>query len=107
MTDTGSHSVTRDACALAEDFAQGCSDPVQALDKALQQAETADHVFISMSIERARREAEASAARWQQGQPLSPFDGVPIAWKDLFDVAGITGNAVTPGIGHGHHTLKN
>ncbi|SFG80776.1 aspartyl-tRNA(Asn)/glutamyl-tRNA(Gln) amidotransferase subunit A [Pseudomonas syringae] len=88
MTDTGSHSVTRDACALAEDFAQGCSDPVQALDKALQQAETADHVFISMSIERARREAEASAARWQQGQPLSPFDGVPIAWKDLFDVAG-------------------
>lgn len=88
MTDTGSHSVTGDACALAEDFAQGRSDPVQALDKALQQAARADHVFISMSIERARREAEASAARWQQGQPLSPFDGVPIAWKDLFDVAG-------------------
>ncbi|KTC60796.1 amidase [Pseudomonas savastanoi] len=88
MIDTGSHSVTRDACAMAEDFAQGRSDPLQVLDKALQQAAQVDHVFISMSVERAYREAEASTARWKHGQPLSPFDGVPIAWKDLFDVAG-------------------
>ncbi len=27
--------------------------------------------------------------------------------KILGQCAGITGNAVTPGIGHGHHTLKN
>ncbi|RMN35136.1 hypothetical protein ALQ64_00721 [Pseudomonas cannabina] len=88
MIDTGSHSVTRDACAMADDFAQGRSDPVRVLDQALQQATQVDHVFISMSVERARREAEASAVRWKHGQPLSPFDGVPIAWKDLFDVAG-------------------
>ncbi|KWT12918.1 MULTISPECIES: amidase [Pseudomonas syringae group] len=88
MTDTRSHSVTRDACAMAEAFAQGLSDPLQVLEDALQQATQVDHVFISMSVERARREAEASAARWKYGQPLSPFDGVPVAWKDLFDVAG-------------------
>ncbi|RMQ63883.1 hypothetical protein ALP99_02213 [Pseudomonas syringae pv. tomato] len=88
MTDTRSHSVTRDACAMAEAFAQGLSDPLQVLEDALQQATQVDHVFISMSVERARREAEASAARWKHGQPLSPFDGVPVAWKDLFDVAG-------------------
>ncbi|WP_241001730.1 amidase family protein, partial [Pseudomonas viridiflava] len=58
------------------------------LEHALHRADQVDHVFISMSDERARREAEASAARWKQGQPLSPFDGVPLAWKDLFDVAG-------------------
>ena len=45
-------------------------------------------VFISLTGERARREAEAAAARWRAGQPLSMFDGVPLAWKDLFDVAG-------------------
>ncbi|KPY84345.1 amidase [Pseudomonas syringae pv. tagetis] len=88
MNDIGNHSATRDACAMAEDFAQGRSDPLQALESALQQTTEVDHVFISMSIERARREAEASAARWKHGQPLSAFDGVPIAWKDLFDVAG-------------------
>ncbi|WP_024656786.1 amidase [Pseudomonas syringae USA007] len=88
MTDTRSHSLTRDACATAEAFAQGLSNPLQVLEDALQQATQVDHVFISMSVERARREAEASAARWKHGQPLSPFDGVPVAWKDLFDVAG-------------------
>jgi aspartyl-tRNA(Asn)/glutamyl-tRNA(Gln) amidotransferase subunit A len=45
-------------------------------------------VFISLTADRARREAEAAAARWRAGQPLSPFDGVPLAWKDLFDMAG-------------------
>ncbi|MCQ2988837.1 amidase [Pseudomonas tremae] len=88
MIDTGSATIRQDACAMAEDFAKGRSDPLRVLDMALQQATQVDNVFISMSVDRARREAEASAARWKQGQPLSPFDGVPIAWKDLFDVAG-------------------
>lgn len=87
FTDAGL-GAANDACALAEDFASGRNDPVHALDCALQQAIKADHVFISMSADRARREAHAAAARWKAGQPLSPFDGVPIAWKDLFDVAG-------------------
>lgn len=77
-----------DAIAMAESFACGESDPVQALDSALASAATADHVFISLSHDRARREAQASAARWKAGQPLSRLDGVPVAWKDLFDVAG-------------------
>jgi len=77
-----------DATSLAEDFASGCSDPVQALEQALAHAGKVPSVFISLTAERARREAEASAARWRAGQPLSVFDGVPLAWKDLFDVAG-------------------
>ncbi|WP_423812635.1 amidase [Pseudomonas viridiflava] len=88
MMDTAASAITFDACALADDFAQGRTDPVQALEQALHRAGQVDHVFISMNEERARREAEASAARWKQGQPLGPFDGVPLAWKDLFDVAG-------------------
>ncbi|QHF43383.1 amidase [Pseudomonas sp. S35] len=77
-----------DATSMAEDFASGHSDPVQALEQALDQASRSASVFISLTTERARREAEASAARWRAGQPLSLFDGVPLAWKDLFDVAG-------------------
>ncbi|SFS25430.1 amidase [Pseudomonas sp. NFACC42-2] len=77
-----------DATSLAEDFASGRSDPVQALEQALDQASRSTSVFIALTAERARREAEASAARWRAGQPLSVFDGVPLAWKDLFDVAG-------------------
>ncbi len=77
-----------DATAMAETFASGSGDPVQALEHALAMAEQVDHVFISLCIDRARREARASAARWKAGQPLSRFDGVPLAWKDLFDVAG-------------------
>ncbi|KMT57595.1 amidase [Pseudomonas fildesensis] len=77
-----------DATSMAEDFASGRSDPVQALEQTLDQARQSTSVFISLSAERARREAEAAAARWRAGQPLSVFDGVPLAWKDLFDVAG-------------------
>ncbi|UNM21197.1 amidase [Pseudomonas sp. ArH3a] len=77
-----------DATSMAEAFASGRSDPVQVLEQALVHASLAPSVFISLTAERARREAEASAARWRAGQPLSVFDGVPLAWKDLFDVAG-------------------
>lgn len=77
-----------DATSMAEDFASGRSDPVQALEQALEKASRVPSVFISLTPERARREAEAAAARWRAGQPLSVFDGVPLAWKDLFDVAG-------------------
>lgn len=77
-----------DATSMAEDFASGRNDPVQALEQALDKARQVPAVFISLTAERARREAEASAARWRAGQPLSVFDGVPLAWKDLFDVAG-------------------
>jgi aspartyl-tRNA(Asn)/glutamyl-tRNA(Gln) amidotransferase subunit A len=77
-----------DATALASAFAERRSDPVQVLEYALEQAARSEHVFISLCSARARREAEAAAARWRDGQPLSLFDGVPLAWKDLFDVAG-------------------
>lgn len=77
-----------DATSMAQAFASGRNDPVQALEQALVHASMAPSVFISLTAERARREAEAAAARWRAGQPLSAFDGVPLAWKDLFDVAG-------------------
>lgn len=46
-----------------------------------------DNIFITVTPARARKEAEAAEARYRRRRPLSVLDGVPIAWKDLFDVA--------------------
>ncbi len=50
-------------------------------------------VFIKLTGERALAEARASDARRSKGTPLSPWDGVPVAWKDLFDTKGDTTTA--------------
>jgi aspartyl-tRNA(Asn)/glutamyl-tRNA(Gln) amidotransferase subunit A len=77
-----------DACTLAQKFADGVSNPVAALEEALQAARLVPAAFITMCEERARREAVAAQQRWKAGRPLSPLDGVPVAWKDLYDLAG-------------------
>ncbi len=46
------------------------------------------NVFVSQTRRRAIDEAKAADARLDAGQPASPFDGVPTAWKDLFAMAG-------------------
>lgn len=45
-------------------------------------------VFLDVSRARALDEAQAADDRLAKGVALSPLDGVPIAWKDLVDVAG-------------------
>jgi aspartyl-tRNA(Asn)/glutamyl-tRNA(Gln) amidotransferase subunit A len=45
-------------------------------------------LFTRIGAERARTEAKAAAVRLAAGKAVSPLDGVPIAWKDLFDLAG-------------------
>ena len=45
-------------------------------------------VFVSLTPERARAEAEASRRRIREGRSLGLLDGIPVAWKDLFDLEG-------------------
>lgn len=80
----------RGIAALAEGYAQGRLDPVDVARQALDQARAPgmDTVFISLMEARALDEARASQARWREGRALGPLDGVPLAWKDLFDMAG-------------------
>jgi aspartyl-tRNA(Asn)/glutamyl-tRNA(Gln) amidotransferase subunit A len=42
--------------------------------------------MMAVTAERARREARASD---QRPLRLSPLDGAPVVWKDLFDIAGV------------------
>jgi len=66
------------------------TDPVDVADYFIERIEQAadQSVFITVTAERAREEARASAARYAKGHPLGPLDGVPVAWKDLVDVRG-------------------
>jgi aspartyl-tRNA(Asn)/glutamyl-tRNA(Gln) amidotransferase subunit A len=52
-----------------------------------------DRIYARLTTERAMSEAEVARARAKAGLRLSPLDGVPISWKDLFDTAGIATEA--------------
>lgn len=72
---------------LAADLVAGRTDPVQLVERALERARASHAVFITLMEEEALAEAHAARRRWTEGRPLSRHDGIPIAWKDLFDIA--------------------
>lgn len=45
-------------------------------------------IFTELTAKRARTEALAARKRLRAGSPSSVLDGVPVAWKDLFDLKG-------------------
>eukprot|EP01032_Pedospumella_encystans_P013916 gene13916-16003_t len=45
-------------------------------------------VFSSILSEEVEQAAKESDLRWREGRPLSVFDGVPVAFKDMMDVKG-------------------
>ncbi|NLC23905.1 MAG: amidase, partial [Oxalobacter sp.] len=77
-----------DACALGMAFHSGEADPVDIARRCLAEAEKAGTVYLCVTAARALAEAEDSRRRYQDKIPYSLFDGVPVNWKDTFDVAG-------------------
>lgn len=78
------------AAELARKMRSGKADPVAAAEEAFDAVErTGDPaIFTGLLRERALREAKAARKRLKAGEPASLLDGVPVAWKDLFDVQG-------------------
>jgi aspartyl-tRNA(Asn)/glutamyl-tRNA(Gln) amidotransferase subunit A len=68
----------------------GASDPVKIAEETLAAIEAGNEpgLFTAITADRARAEARQSAERIRAGRPRGLLDGVPIAWKDLFDLAG-------------------
>ncbi|PXY00334.1 amidase family protein [Halomonas sp. LBP4] len=87
-------SFPRTALAIGEAIQRGELDPVALTRHCLAKAKDSDAVFISLTPDRALAEAEAAAQRRRYGTALGPLDGVPLAWKDLFN---ITGSLTTAG----------
>ncbi|QFI68273.1 amidase [Sinorhizobium alkalisoli] len=65
-------------------------DPVTLTEETLARIEGHDDraVFLEVTRERAGREAKAASERIRAGRSLGLLDGLPVAWKDLFDMAG-------------------
>ena len=81
---------SRAASEIALAYRRGETGPVAVTERLLSRIAAAreDRVFLAVCEDRALAEARASEARYREGRPLSPLDGVPLAWKDIFDVAG-------------------
>ena len=86
------------AAELGRGIENGSIDPVTLTETYLAAIEAhplKDRIYARVTADRARAEAAAAAARADAGLRLSPLDGVPISWKDLFDTAGCATEAGT------------
>ncbi|MBX5196026.1 amidase [Rhizobium sp. NZLR10] len=73
----------------------GAADPVDVAEAVFETiADYADKaVFTTLLEGRAMQEARASSKRLREGRSLGLLDGIPIAWKDLFDIKGLATTA--------------
>ena len=86
------------AADLGRQIAAGKIDPVDLCETYLSAIDAhplRDRIYTVVTHDRARKEAKAASDRAKAGQRLSPLDGVPISWKDLFDSAGTKTEAGT------------
>lgn len=76
------------ACELGRKIHADEIDPVELTHFYLEKISAnvwGDDIFVVLTKERAVSEALASRGRQKAGNMLSPLDGVPVSWKDLYD----------------------
>ncbi|MGE0718972.1 MAG: amidase [Alphaproteobacteria bacterium] len=69
-------------------FRDGSDDPRAYLERCLETVAAREPVvraFATLNADGARAQADASAARWKAGRPLSTVDGMPVGIKDLLE----------------------
>ncbi|MES2666605.1 MAG: amidase [Pseudomonadota bacterium] len=78
------------AAGLARDLTAGRLDPCDLVDGVFARLDAVGDpaIFTQTLRPRAMAEARASRERLRAGLPASLLDGVPVAWKDLFDLKG-------------------
>ena len=83
---------------LAAQIRSGGLSPMKLTEATLERIGALDgtlHAFIALTRERALAEARAAEALLRGGHDLGPLHGIPVAVKDLFDVAGVATTAGT------------
>jgi aspartyl-tRNA(Asn)/glutamyl-tRNA(Gln) amidotransferase subunit A len=86
------------AAELGRGIAAGDINPVELTTACLDATEThpsGPMIYARLTRDRALAEARAARSRAHSGHRLSPLDGVPLSWKDLFDTAGTETEAGT------------
>ncbi|MBL8361095.1 MAG: amidase [Rubrivivax sp.] len=82
MTDLADCTATQ----LLALYRSGQASPVEATRAVFRRIARVNPVinaFVVLAEEEAMASAQASEARWQQGAPVGPLDGVPVSIKDL------------------------
>ena len=88
---TGGQSIAQ----LAVLIQGGSLDPVDLAERTLDAIERHEDqaIFTCITRERALAEAGASRQRLRSGRSLGCLEGIPVAWKDLFDLEGLVTTA--------------
>lgn len=71
-------------------FRSGAGSPRGFLESCIatiEASEPAIAAFVTHDLAAARAAADASVARWREGHPLSPIDGMPVVVKDMIETA--------------------
>ncbi|MBV9539204.1 MAG: amidase, partial [Acidisphaera sp.] len=66
------------AAAAPRDYLDACLQRIEDVEPEIE-------AFVAHDAAAARRDADRSEARWRDGTPLSPIDGMPVALKDIFE----------------------
>ena len=80
------------ATELADEMASGNVTSVEATHALIDRSREVDekiNAYLTPTFDRALEEAAAADERRSRGKSLSPFDGVPIAYKDVFVTKGV------------------
>jgi Asp-tRNA(Asn)/Glu-tRNA(Gln) amidotransferase A subunit family amidase len=100
-------SMLRGYVAATSAYRAGRSSARDYLDETLARIAKLDPeigAFVALNKEGAISAAEASSARWREGRPLSPIDGMPVAIKDIIETADMpTGQGSLLFEGHASH----
>lgn len=92
MENVSTHPTALSASSIARRIREGELSPVEVVDAHLERVhERKDrtNAFVTVTEDLARESAAAAEAAIEAGEPLGPLHGVPIAVKDLDDVAGV------------------
>ena len=91
------------ALELGAGIGAGDIDSVELTEHFIARIEANDgeqRVYITRLFERARAGARAASSRAREGTRLGPLDGVPVCWKDCFDLAGLSTTNGSKTLGH-------
>lgn len=91
-------------------FLDGSDTPRLYLERCLEHMSVREpevKAFVAMDAEAARAAADAATARYRDGRPLSPVDGMPFAVKDLFKTADFPTELNSPLLAGDRHDLDS
>lgn len=80
-----------DISTIQSSFVSGASNPVSFLEAMLRRIESVEphiHAWLSLDADAALRQAHAYRDEMQQGINRGPLHGIPVAIKDVIDIAG-------------------